>query len=217
MKFRNTFDYCVTGLGLAIAALALPTSAFAATFNFTTGAIGDATATTTVTTYTANVTGLGNATDVNLLLNLTHASLFDLEIYLTAPTGQILNLASALDNTINPVGTVNATLDDAAALRIDQTTDPYTGTFRPSGFTTNPFVTALSPTVSSLAGFNGFNPNGTWTLSIADTSAGSTGTLISSTIDINAAVPFEFSPALGLVALGALYGGDRLRRKLKNK
>jgi hypothetical protein len=30
-------------------------------------------------------------------------------------------------------------------------------------------------------------------------------------------VPFEFSPAVGLLALSALYGGDRLRRKLKSK
>jgi subtilisin-like proprotein convertase family protein len=186
-------------LGLAFT-LSMPADAL--TTSFSTGAIADATPTdTSITDFTTSVSGLDPSTSlVTVSLNLSHDDLEDLEIYLTAPTGEILNLATFLSGA---PGTVNTTLSDSSSnFAIDTDSNPYDLlSYQPSA---SSLTFALSQTILSFAGFNGSDPNGTWTLRIADlNNNGLTGTLTTATLDVQA-VPFEFSPVTGLICLGAL-------------
>ena len=52
----------------------------------------------------------------------------------------------------------------------------------------------------SFANFNGLNPNGTWTLFIADLSAGDQSQLVSWDLNIIAVVPEPVNVALGIFA-----------------
>jgi hypothetical protein len=69
-------------------------------------------------------------------------------------------------------------------------------------------------TFSTSALLTGSNTISFGVVDIIDGSAAS-GLLVDNLV--TSPVPFEFSPAVGLLALGALYGCDRLRRKLKHK
>ena len=66
----------------------------------------------------------------------------------------------------------------------DQTAIPasgmLTGIWAPDGRETDPaFVTDLSPRTATLSAFDGINPNGTWTLFVADLSSGGEGRIAS--------------------------------------
>lgn len=192
-------------LGLAFT-LSMPADAL--TTSFSTGAIADATPTgTSITDFTTSVSGLDPSTSlVTVSLNLSHDDLEDLEIYLTAPTGEILNLATFL---FGAPGTVNTTLSDSSlnfAIDTNTNSNPYNlPSYQPSASSLTFALDPLDPNrITSFAGFNGSDPNGTWTLRIADlNNNGLTGTLTTATLDVQA-VPFEFSPVTGLICLGAL-------------
>jgi subtilisin-like proprotein convertase family protein len=85
---------------------------------------------------------------------------------------------------------------------------PATGTWQPDGRHADPLLALdTTPRTHLLSGFNGMDPNGDWTLFIADQGAGDTATLTAWTLSITA-VP-EPSVALCL----ALAGGLVLRRR----
>ena len=86
------------------------------------------------------------------------------------------------------------------------------------------FATTLDDTQTFLSAFNGESSANTFRLTISDNAGGDTGDLGSFTLDISGtaapatAVPFEFSPTLGLVLLGGGIGLKKSRdRRLKQK
>ncbi len=110
-----------------------------------------------------NVTNNAIITDLNVQLQLRHASPSDLTVELISPTGTTVQLFANVPvpflNGNMPQGSdfSGTIFDDAAAVAINNpnagAVPPFAGTFRPMG---------------ALAGFNGENVNGVWTLRITD-------------------------------------------------
>jgi subtilisin-like proprotein convertase family protein len=140
--------------------------------------------------YTKNfvVSGIsGTTTLVTFTLNITHETDSDLDIFLLAPTGQILELST--DNGGNGNDYTNTVFSDAGATNITAGAAPFTGTFRPEGtLTASGAPLNLTATITTFAGFNGLNPNGTWSLRFGDdNNNGETGNYISGTLNITSA------------------------------
>ncbi|NLS96608.1 MAG: hypothetical protein GXX96_31110 [Planctomycetaceae bacterium] len=112
---------------------------------------------------TLNVSNNSIITDLNVRIELRHASPADLDVHLISPTGTdvqlFANVPGPLTNGTLPKGSdFSGTLfDDAAAVAIDDPDNgavpPFAGTFQPMG---------------ALAAFNGENSNGQWRLRITD-------------------------------------------------
>jgi len=126
----------------------------------------------TTTTSTLLVSGAGGLTDVNVTLNIMHTWDSDLDVYLTSPSGTVVELFTDVGSSGDNF--VNTTFDDEAATSIVAGTAPFTGSYRPEGL---------------LAGFDGEDPNGTWTLSVTDDAGGDQGTLNSWSIAIETGEP----------------------------
>ena len=108
------------------------------------------------------VTDVRELLDVNVLINIAHLNVGDLQVSLLAPNGTEIPLA------LNRGGTgdnfTNTLFDDSAAGPISGGTAPFTGSFKPEG---------------SLAVLNGLLSNGTWTLKVKDLVAANTGSISS--------------------------------------
>jgi subtilisin-like proprotein convertase family protein len=82
-----------------------------------------------------------------------------------------------------------------------------TGTWQPDGRAIDPLSSGAtfdsSARSAMLSLFNGGDPNGTWTLFVADTSSGGEGTLVSWSMDITTSAVPEPTVA-GLLVLGAM-------------
>ena len=90
---------------------------------------------------------------------------------------------------------------------------PLTGLWQPDARDVDPgLVTDTSTRSAYLSSFNGLDPNGSWTLFIADMSSGDTFTLDSWGLDITP-VPEPATWAAGLLILGALAYTQLRRRK----
>jgi subtilisin-like proprotein convertase family protein len=120
-------------------------------------------------------------THIAVSVRLNHTADSDLVIKLIGPNGvTAATLAQNTGNgqdfgTTNMDGTYNYTVfDDLAPFSINFATPPFVGTFQPQ---------------TALAVFNGFAINGNWTLDIADTAQGDTGTLLDWTMSIDAGFP----------------------------
>jgi subtilisin-like proprotein convertase family protein len=115
------------------------------------------------TTYTIpiNVSGAtGTIADVDVRLNITHSYLADLDIYLTAPNGLRVELATDVGGANRDF--INTILDDDAAQGLGSINgNTNTGRYRPE---------------ASMGRWNGSNINGTWTLEVTDDALGDTGT-----------------------------------------
>jgi VCBS repeat-containing protein len=131
---------------------------------------------------TISVTGLTGqvVSSITVTLNgLSHTSPPDIDALLVAPDGTNLYLMS--DNGISsPESGVNLTFDDTAGGPIppDVLT---TGSYQPFNVNqgdpdTIPGAPAKAP-VTTLSGFRGVNPNGTWELRINDDTAGNSGSI----------------------------------------
>ncbi len=119
---------------------------------------------------------------------------------------------------------VRFTLDDQAANDVHlYRTFSYTlngngqltGTWQPDGRAIDPLspgsVFSSAPRSSTLSVFNGMNPNGMWTLYLADVSSGSEGMLVNWGLSINA-VPEPRAGSLAILAcLCVMFG--RIRRR----
>lgn len=90
-----------------------------------------------------------------------------------------------------------------------------TGSWVPDGRSA-PFssVTDLSPRAASpLSAFDGLDPNGSWTLFIADVSSGGSGTLVSWSLEVTPVPePAEYITASALFVLGSTVIVRRLRK-----
>ena len=141
---------------------------------------------------TFNVSGLGAITsDVNLtLFGLNHTFADDVAIALEGPTGlRILLLTDAGgwsnfngNYTFDQSGTVLASGNYGNFNTVIDDSNPIA----PSVHGFNPFTDLLTDG-SSLAQFNGLDPNGIWKLWIADDSIGNDGSLTGATLSITAA------------------------------
>ena len=95
-----------------------------------------------------------------------------------------------------------------------------TGIWQPDGRTTNPNSALLTdPRPALLSSFNGLDPNGSWTLFVADVSPISTGALKSWTLDLTVApIPEPGTVGVGILLLGVCAsGGRRSRRPRKSR
>ena len=142
-------------------------------------------------------TPIERITDVNVSLVVTGGFNGDLHAYLVHDSGYAILLNRAGKTLANPSGYsdagFNVTLDDSATngdlhnYRVALSGNPniplpsaLTGTWAPDARDTDPaFVLDTSPRLASLSAFNGLNPNGRWTLFIADVDALYTSTLVS--------------------------------------
>ena len=117
---------------------------------------------------TIGVAGLhGRLVDVNVTLDIEHTWTRDLEISLEGPGGQRVLLVKQEGGSGNNFdGTV---FDDAATTPVAGAAAPFRGTFRPE---------------ESLSAFNDVEPNGEWTLHVADLATADGGSLNSWSLSI---------------------------------
>jgi subtilisin-like proprotein convertase family protein len=101
---------------------------------------------------------------------------------------------------------IHTAISDTAGL-------PAVGTYQPDARIADPLVvTDLSPRSKFLAGFNGTNPNGAWTLFIADQSGGDVAVLKSWSLVVTA-VPEPSSALLAMTGAAALLFVRRRNRR----
>jgi cysteine-rich repeat protein len=114
---------------------------------------------------TVHVAGAGlRLQDVDVTVDIAHPNASDLDLFLTAPSGRRIELVTDVGGGADDLyaGTI---FDDQAGEPIGDTTLPTTGPF-----------TRVVPE-GALAAFTGEDPNGDWTLTVADDAGGSTGLL----------------------------------------
>jgi subtilisin-like proprotein convertase family protein len=197
-------------LGLGLAALANP-PANAAVFS-----LSNNTAITFANTgpvnaapFPSNISQFGMSTvvtDVNVTLtNLSHTFPDDLDIELVGPNGTIVALMSDSCGGTDVVGQ-NFTFDDNAGPSLPDTTSCAAGgTFKPTNFSdAGPEQWLSAPTATTLAAFNGINPNGTWSIYAGDDASLDTGGIAGGwSIQITTAA----SAPITIPAFGASGGG----------
>lgn len=140
-------------------------------------------------------------THVNVTLNISGGYNGDLYGYLSY-NGTLVTLLNRVGTGggdpfgYSTAGFSNITLSDGSAMNIHDVANPVSS------------PTTYNPDGGSLAGFNGGNPNGTWTVFFADLSGGAVSTLNGWSLDLTA-VPEPVNAALvlsggllGLLSLG---------------
>jgi subtilisin-like proprotein convertase family protein len=199
----------------AVGVLALVRSAqadFVQTFNTgfaNGGVIPDGSLTGWADTRTVSIPGFNDITDLRVTLNLSGGWNGDLYAYLVESSGFAVLLNRVGRGTANSPGYgnpgMNVTFSDAASVNIHSYggVGVPVGSYQPDGRNINPLsspatFSSTSPT-TPLSSFNGLNPNGNWTLFIADVSAGDVSTVTSWGLDI-AAVPEPRSLIEGTLA-----------------
>lgn len=188
--------------------------------NFTAGiSIPDNNASGIAVTATFSSTQIYQITDLEVQLNISGGFNGDYYAYLTYGSGFSVLLNRVGRDTGNlfgyPDGGFDVMLDDQAANGdihfYRSTLNPgggvLTGIWEPDARTEDPAaVVGASPRLADLSSFNGLDPNGNWTLFVADLEPGSIGTLESWGLNITG-VP---EPSTGaLLLLGALLLGRR--------
>lgn len=136
--------------------------------------------TTGGTVFNNTVAGLAAGTPVlSVRINLTHTFDSDLDIYLRAPNGEILELTS--DNGGGDDNYTNTLFLDGAPT-ITAGAAPFTGTFSAEGTLTVGCNATFQGTIASLAGFTA-GQNGIWQLVIADDIGADVGTMLAWSIN----------------------------------
>lgn len=136
--------------------------------------------------------------DLNVLVNVTHTSAFDLLLFVQSPDG----VRVALTKTDPLYGYFagedyrSTTFDDEADVPVKDGTPPFAGSFRPA---------------EPLTAFDGRDAYGLWRLQVYDAYYANTGCLDSFTLIITAPVPGETIPVpvpaaggLGVLGLGLI-------------
>ena len=108
--------------------------------------------------YEIQVDDSGRVDDLNVMIDLIHTHLEDLDIYLEAPDGTMVELLSDVGGAGNDL--TGTTLDDQATQSIATGTAPFTGRFQPAG---------------RLSSFKGKEITGRWTLHVTDDRANAEG------------------------------------------
>ncbi|MBX7103266.1 MAG: S8 family serine peptidase [Gemmataceae bacterium] len=154
----------------------------------------------TKVTSTITTAGLvGNITDINVSLDITHTYDADVDIFLIAPDGTRVELST--DNGGSSPNYKGTTFDDQAAVSIVGGLAPFTGAFIPEG---------------SLATLNGKSPNGVWTLEVADDATTDTGTIDGWSLSITSGEASAVTDASGYYEFANVAAGAvNLRRVLQ--
>jgi len=120
------------------------------------------------TTSTLFIADSGSIVDLNVNLDISHLSDEDLDVFLIAPDGTLVELFTDVGGDgDNFSGT---TLDDESSSAITGASAPFTGRYRPEG---------------NLSDFDGKSITGTWTLEVTDDSSLISGTLNSWSIIVD--------------------------------
>ncbi len=171
------------------------------------------------------VLGITDVVDVDVsLLGISHAWIGDLQISLQGPTGATAVLLESPTGIGDLADFIDADItfsDGAGAIPNDTATFIPSGTYSPTSYTGGTSDPSVSLTTLNV--FNGLDPNGIWTLSVHDDTAGQDGSItggvrlsFDATDVIGAAVPLPAALPLslgGIAALGAV--ASRRRRKQK--
>jgi subtilisin-like proprotein convertase family protein len=138
----------------------------------------------------SNVAGVVTNLKVTLT-GITHTFPDDIDILLMSPSGKgLILMADAGGGLANGLNNVTITLDDAAATVIPDTNKITAGSYRCGNyaagwdpfpqyqFSANPLIPfGVYTNNTTLAAFNGENPNGIWSLYVVDDSSGDVGTI----------------------------------------
>ncbi len=151
--------------------------------------------------------GLTETTNVSVGLNFSGGWNGDLYVHLVHGSGFAVLLNRPGRTAGNPDGAgssgMTILLDDSAPLDIHTDIASLglaTGTFQPDARTEDPlFVFDSSPRTAFLSSFNGLDPNGTWTIFVADQGPGLQSTLQSWSLTITA-IPEPATALLGALA-----------------
>jgi len=149
-------------------------------------------------TSSLNVSGLsGSTTNITVNLDITGGFSGDLYAYLISPTGTMVVLVNRTgEGSGNYYGYAdagfNVTFDSSSANNIHnyqsgsytlngsgQLTGTWATDSRAIDPLSSPSAFDVAPTGNTLVNYDGSNPNGVWTLFIADLSAGGQSTLVS--------------------------------------
>ncbi|MFN0277157.1 MAG: reprolysin-like metallopeptidase, partial [Pyrinomonadaceae bacterium] len=120
-----------------------------------------------------SVAGLtGNVTKVTVTLTgLGHTFPDDIDVLLVGPGGQNALIMSDAGGDADVTG-INLTLDDAAATALPDAGPLVSGTFQPANYVGSddnfPAPAPVPGGGAALSAFNGFSPNGTWSLYVRD-------------------------------------------------
>jgi subtilisin-like proprotein convertase family protein len=138
------------------------------------------------TPYPSHITVSGAGSAISLvtvdLADVAQTAPFDLEVLLVGPAGQNLVLMSDVGGN-TAVSGVDLTFADTAAGPIPPGGPLASGTFDPSDDDTDGADAQLPPPApvvsgaTTLATFNGTNPNGTWSLFVHDDASGDSGSI----------------------------------------
>ncbi|HJW28159.1 MAG TPA: HYR domain-containing protein, partial [Saprospiraceae bacterium] len=142
--------------------------------------------TTGGTIFNCTVAGLVNQVPASCLLNFTHTFDSDIDMFLKAPNGQILELS-----TDNGGGGDNFTNTNfvTGAPSITTGVPPFTGNFAPEGtLTADVCGVTTTPTVTALGNFTAAQ-NGIWQLLIFDDAGGDVGIMLGWSITFAVSVP----------------------------
>lgn len=135
------------------------------------------------------------------LLGFNHTWPDDFDVLLVGPRGQNVLLISDAGGNGDWLN-MNLTLDDDATALLPDDTQVSSGIYKPTNYGVTDVFAAPAPVApygSSLAVFNGTDPNGTWSLYVLDDEAGDQGSLTGgwsltvSTVVPPAAVPLPTS------------------------
>lgn len=170
-----------------------------------------------------NVSGLsGTITDLDVTLNLSGGWNGDLYGYLVHDSGFSVLVNRVGVTTDGSIGYGNAgmnvTLDDAATL--NGNIHSYggasvpTGLWQPDGRNISPLtagsVLGGTPSTALLGSFNGLNPNGVWTLFMADVAGGGVTTVDSWVLTV-IVVPEPSAACIVLAGAGIVFVRNRRR------
>lgn len=146
---------------------------------------------------------VGNTTLVTISIQVRHNWDADLDIFLGDPTGRWLELST--DNGGSGEDYYTTLFTDAATTNITAGFAPFNGSYRPEGSLSNSGTPInRTGTITNLAGFNGLNSNGNWTLRIGDDENIIEGTFVSATLNISGTASPPNWILLGEVAMDYL-------------
>jgi uncharacterized repeat protein (TIGR01451 family) len=158
----------------------------------------------------SNITGPLNHLSITLH-GLTHRYPDDLDILLVGPNGaKVMLMSDAGGGNANALNNATIVFDDSATAVIPDQTRITNGTYRAANYLA-PFADTMAPftpgtvwTNTSLATFNGINPNGIWSLYIVDDSGTDSGSIANGwSLNILTATPIGSAAEVRVSAAGS--------------
>ena len=124
----------------------------------------------------SNLNGVVNKVVVTLN-QITHPFPDDINVLLVSPTGQKVLLMANAGGGFG-LANITLTLDDTASLSLPDAGQIIPGNYKPSNYlpvNVFPAPAPAAPYATALSAFNGFDPNGTWSLYVFDDTSGDNG------------------------------------------